>query len=94
MTEAQLQAAIIELAVVLGYRHYHTFNSRKSPSGFPDLVLVRAPRIVFAELKSAQGSLTAEQKEWMASLAACPSVETCLWGPADWLDGTIEKVLR
>ena len=66
MTEDQLQAAIIECARLFGWRHYHTFNSRRSVSGFPDLVLLKVPRIIFAELKTATGKLTDDQREWLS----------------------------
>lgn len=33
MTEAQFQSAIITLATRLGWMHYHTHDSRRSPAG-------------------------------------------------------------
>lgn len=39
--ERDFQAAVMELARLLGWRVYHTWDSRKSEPGFPDLVLVR-----------------------------------------------------
>jgi hypothetical protein len=70
---------------------YHTRDSRGSDPGFPDLVLVRQPRIIFAELKSAGGRMSAHQKLWLAALLGCP-VEVYLWRPADRPD--IEMILR
>jgi hypothetical protein len=47
LTERQLQDAIVQCARTLGYAHvYHTYLSINSESGFPDLVLLRPPRIV------------------------------------------------
>jgi hypothetical protein len=51
MTEKQLQGAVVELAKRLGYLVYHTFDSRRSNPGWPDLVLCKPPRLIFAELK-------------------------------------------
>lgn len=65
MTERQLQDAIVELARLLGWLVYHTHDSRHSAAGFPDLVLVRGVRIVFAELKSANGELAPAQIAWL-----------------------------
>lgn len=60
--------------------------------GFPDLVLVRPPRVIFAELKSEKGSLALEQEDWFTQLCACDGVETYLWRPRDLDD--IVKVMR
>jgi hypothetical protein len=51
--------------------------------GHPDLVLVRPPRLVYAELKSDAGRLAAEQQAWLADLRAC-GVEAYVWRPGDW----------
>ncbi len=63
MTEKELQTAVIDACKLFGWAHYHTFNSRRSVAGFPDLVLVR-DRIIFVELKSENGRLTLEQQAW------------------------------
>lgn len=54
----------------------------KGAAGFPDLVLVRPPRILFAEVKVRQ-PLSAEQAEWMRLLLAC-GCEAYVWRPSDW----------
>lgn len=36
--------------------------------GFPDLVLVKPPRLIFAELKTAKGKTTAAQDRWLEAL--------------------------
>ena len=38
--ERDWQRTVIDLANLHGYVHYHTHRSFKSPTGFPDLVLV------------------------------------------------------
>lgn len=68
MTEAQLQEAIVQAAKPLGWLVYHTFDSRHSAAGFPDLVLVRGRRIIFAELKDAKRKADLEQLEWLFRL--------------------------
>jgi hypothetical protein len=60
-------------------------------AGFPDLVLVGEPGVLFVELKSAKGRLSEDQKGWIAALE--PHVDTMVWRPADWQDGTIESYL-
>ena len=83
-TEAELRARILRCAQPHGWLHYHTWNSRKSDVGFPDDVLVKPGRLIFAELKSRTGKPTAAQARWLAVLArSVPGVETYLWRPAD-----------
>ena len=55
MTEKELDAAVGKLCRLYGWRRYHTYRSKHSPAGFPDEVLLRPPRLVFAELKSEKG---------------------------------------
>lgn len=51
MSEAAWQSNVVRLAGYYGWRTYHTRDSRGSDPGFPDLVLLRGPELVFAELK-------------------------------------------
>lgn len=53
------------------WRRYHTRNAKGSDPGFPDLVLVRPPRLIFAELKtdSPRAKVTADQRAWLDDLA-------------------------
>ena len=91
MTEAQLQTVVVGLARMLRFLVYHTRDSRGSDKGFPDLVMVRE-RTIYVELKSEKGKLTPEQREWIAALKAAGE-EVYVWRPAEWMDGTIERVL-
>ena len=92
MTEKKLQGYVLDLAEALGFLGYHTWDSRRSQPGFPDLTLVKGSRLIFAELKSAKGKPSPEQKEWLAALRGT-SAEVYLWRPCDWVDGSVEKVL-
>lgn len=83
-SERQFQAQVVDLATRLGWRPYHTWISIHSAAGFPDLVLVRAPRVIFAELKRDGASPTAAQEAWIAELRQCPGVEVHVWRPADF----------
>ena len=87
MSERELQDAIIETANVCGWLVYHTWRSDHSPSGFPDLTLVRAGRLIFAELKSAKGKLTVNQRQWVRALERAGQ-EVYVWYPQD-LDDAI-----
>ena len=92
ITEKAFQAAVVELARLCRWRCYHTYDSRRSTPGFPDLVLLRGNRLIFAELKRQRGTVTVDQRGWLAALAATGAVDVRLWRPSDWPD--IEATLR
>jgi hypothetical protein len=80
--ESVLQNQVERLAALYGWRPYHTHDSRHSPPGFPDLVLVRGTRLIFAELKTQRGRLTLAQSEWLEDLRETWA-EVYVWRPAD-----------
>lgn len=92
LTENLFLQAVRDIAELLGWKCYHTWNSIHSPAGFPDLVLVRPPRIIFAELKLRGRKPTPAQQDWLNLLGECPQVEVYLWTPEDW--DSIVEVLR
>ena len=102
MSEAELQAAVIECARLLRWRVAHfrparTARGWRTPvaadgAGFPDLVLVRE-RVLYRELKADEGKLRREQAEWVSALAAA-GCDAEVWRPEDWLSGRVEKTLR
>lgn len=94
MTERQLQDAVLRLARLGGWLAYHTHDSRRSQPGFPDLVLIRPPDLLFVELKSATGVVTLAQEDWLLRLQNARHVRTRLWRPTDWTSGLIERTLR
>ena len=83
-------------AEMMGWLVYHCHDSRRSPQGFPDLVLVRNPKVVFVELKTQTGRMTAPQRIWRHTLEGVAhdgnTVAYYLWRPSDWEE--IAKVLR
>lgn len=83
VTEAQFQHQVTQLAKMLGYRVYHTHDSRRSAAGFPDLVIAKpGRRAIFAELKSATGKTSPEQDEWLEVLRQAGE-RVYLWRPGD-----------
>lgn len=91
-TEAHFQRAVLRLAKLYGWWSYHTFDSRLSTHGWPDLALCRSPRLILAELKSERGRVSDAQRAWLDALGSCSGVEVYLWRPSDWV--AIESVLR
>jgi len=91
MTEAQLQAAIADLCKLLGVWCYHTYDSRRSQPGWPDLVLV-GRHVLYRELKSATGRLTSAQTEWGLRLGDAGQ-DWSVWRPDDLRAGRIQAEL-
>lgn len=50
-TEKAFTEEVRKVARTLGWLEMHPFDSRRTTAGFPDLTMVRKPRVVFAELK-------------------------------------------
>lgn len=100
MTEAELQAAVTSgtkakpgLCVLLGVRWYHTHDSRRSPSGWPDLVLCGTSGLIFRELKSETGTVTPEQRGWGSWLTRV-GCDWAVWRPRDLRSGVIARQLE
>ena len=94
MLEAELQRQVLEVARMLGWLCYHTHDSRKSESGFPDLVMVheRSGSTLFAELKRDGQEPTPEQWRWLRALGV--RGVAFVWRPADLRDGSIGRALQ
>lgn len=88
LSEADLQRCVVEYATFRGWLTWHDYDSRRNQAGFPDLVMVKHGRVVFAELKSDKGRLRPEQHDWMSRLRRAGElsggVEAYVWRPADW----------
>jgi hypothetical protein len=83
-TESGFQQAVIDLATLLNWKVYHTYDSRRSEAGYPDLTCVKGQRIIFAELKTDRGRVSPAQRDWLAALAGVPGVLACVWRPRDF----------
>ena len=91
MTEKQWMAKVVAAAEEMRWKTYHTYDSRKSEPGFPDLVLVRRDdRVIYAELKSQTGKLTPAQDIWRQYLLSA-GAEYHIWRPSDW-DAVIDTL--
>jgi hypothetical protein len=92
-TEAECQRAIVEAATLAGWRCHAERTSRTQSGGwataiqghpgFPDLVLVRPPRLLFVELKRKPNKVEPEQWLWINHLNEIDqNVEACIvWVP-------------
>ena len=84
MTEKQFQAKVIDMAKIFKWTYYHTYSSKRSPAGFPDLVLVR-DRVLFRELKTDTGKLSPHQKLWGEKLTE-GGADFAVWRPSMMTD--------
>ncbi len=99
MTEVALQNNIIDAAQKLGWRTHAerpAINRRgkfstpiQGDPGFPDLVLARNKKVIFAELKRETSGLSVVQYGWYDAIG-----NVYLWRPSDWLSGEIERILK
>lgn len=90
-TERQWQSTVVDVAHRGGWLDYHTYNSKRSRRGFPDLVLVR-DTVIWVELKTDIGKLSGEQEAWLAALARAGQ-EVYVWRPRD-LDEVRSTLMR
>ena len=63
--------------------HGHWKTPIQGDPGFPDLVLIRGGRILFAELKNNRGVLSTDQMAWRDRLLLAGQEWYC-WRPRDW----------
>ena len=90
-TEARFLTEVVQAATLLGWRVYHTHDSRRSDPGFPDLCMTNGRMVLFAELKTQRGRASREQQRWLSDLQRVASIDgsrvrAYLWRPADWDD--------
>ena len=87
-----LDAHVRRLCDDLDLLRYHTHDSRRSPRGFPDLVVCGLGGVLFRELKTQRGTVKPEQQAWLDTLAAA-GADAGVWRPADLLSGRIGREL-
>lgn len=81
MNEAALQQLLTDAAELNGWLVFHDNDSRRNAAGFPDLVLVKPPRVLFLELKSEIGRVRPEQHVWMEALMRSDTIASAIVRP-------------
>jgi hypothetical protein len=102
ISEEDFHRNIVQLAQTTHWRIHHDRGDYRQciagDPGFPDLVLARDGRVIFAELKSETGVLSASQVGWLGALIGEPwigapnfqrDIEVYVWRPAD-----IERIAK
>jgi hypothetical protein len=94
MTEAAFTTELLKWLKVYKWRSFHVRNSGyggntyvQGEPGFPDIVAIRPPRLLVAELKIGKagtllGEPRPEQRMWLAALERV-GAEVHVWHPAD-----------
>lgn len=98
MSEKEFQRLVIEAAQINGWyvAHFRTAQAKSGNyitpvqadgAGFPDLVLVKNERLIFAELKAERGRMSAAQSTWFHKLGkvafGCNKIGVVIWHPSD-----------
>jgi hypothetical protein len=91
ITERQFMGKVEQLAEYCGWWVWHDNDSRRNRAGWPDLVLLRPGRLIFAELKTDTGKLSAEQRR-ILSMLKMAGQEVYVWRPTDF--ETIRGILK
>lgn len=88
--ESAFQSKLMKLLRAFGWRCTHqpprpgrsrmiTFGD----PGFPDIVALRPPDLIFLECKSIKGAASPDQRTWLVGLEQC-GVPAWVVNPADW----------
>ena len=91
-SEADFQFWLRKRAHEFGWLYHHNYDSRRSDPGFPDTVMVRGDRIIFAELKTPKGRISDPQTTWLEALGGV-DVESYIWRYED-VDRILEILQR
>jgi hypothetical protein len=94
ISEEAFLRQVIQLARLMEWRVAHfrpgrTAKGWRTPvqgdgKGFPDLVLLKGPQIIVAELKADKGRLSTDQRAWLEAWKAA-GARGFVWHPSDWL---------
>jgi hypothetical protein len=97
MSESDLLGYILARCRTLDLLVFHSTDPvRDIGPGFPDLVIAGPRGVIFAELKSGQGVMSADQRAWRRALSYAlnrpgSASQYELWSPTEWESGQIER---
>lgn len=100
-TERDFQRQVIDLAHLFRWTvaHFRPGMTKRGTwctavqgdgAGFPDLVLIRPPKLIVAELKVGTNKPTAAQETWLDLFRGC-GVPAYVWRPEMWAE-IVEKL--
>lgn len=102
--ETELQRVVMAYAKDHGWLVDHATRARVKEGrwitpvwghpGYPDLTMTRGGRLVIAELKAKDGTVSAEQWTWLNRLGTVDGIEVVVWRPEHWNRQIIQRTLR
>jgi len=95
MSEDELEAAVRRILKDLGLQlAYHPWklHARRAKDGWPDWAIVGPGGLVFRELKTQRGRVTAAQQAWLDALTAAGQ-DAAVWRPEHLLSGQVAREL-
>lgn len=101
--ERDFTTAVVNVAKHAGWLVHHsrtaiTQSGRwatpiQGTKGFPDLVMVKGERMLVRELKMPRGVVSAEQRQWLASLQEA-GIDAGIWYPRDYDETIIPTLMQ
>lgn len=92
MSERELAGFVNKLIRSNGLFVYHTYNSRRSARGWPDLVIVGS-KVIYRELKRQAGQVDPEQVR-VGQLLRDAGADFDIWRPSDLHNRRIHRELE
>ena len=93
ISEREFQKQVVALLRLHGFfRIFHPYDSRRSEPGWPDLtaVSVRQRRVLYLELKTEKGRVSAAQQDWIDHLTEA-GAEAHVVRPSQWRE--LERII-
>jgi hypothetical protein len=92
MSEGELTEQIRQRCEALKLERWHTYDSRRSPTGWVDEVIAGPGGAIFRELKRENGRPTVAQNRCIELLFS-GGLNVGVWRPSDLLSGRIDRQL-
>ena len=81
--EAAYQRMVVDLLTMYRFRVFHTYDSRRSAPGFPDVIATDGQRLFVWEFKTERGQVSPDQEAWIVALRPF-ATDARVVRPSDW----------
>ncbi len=94
MNETQYRGQVVKISEYCGVEaHFHNLYSIGSDKDFPDLLIIKRPRLIVAELK-VKAKFEPGQIRWLELFAGCTSIESYKWRSGETPIEEIAEIFR